>query len=76
MTDWRWIGDPERRATTPKGPVEPSRFCEVGSAIAHVARTAGVMIEVNFILTRMTFAIDFLISNVEQEAREALFESN
>lgn len=73
LTDWRWIGDPERRASTPKGPVESSRFCEFGSAIAHAARTAGVMTEVNFILTDVVFAIDFLIRNVKPGV---LFDSN
>lgn len=50
LTGWKWIGDAERRAIIEKGPVESSRFCEVGSAIALAASTAGVMIEMNFIL--------------------------
>jgi hypothetical protein len=40
------------------GPVESSRFCSVGSAIAHVARTAGVINEVNFILMEGILSID------------------
>lgn len=53
LTACKWIGDAERRANTPNAPEELSRFCEVGSAVAHAARTAGVMIEVNFILTEV-----------------------